>query len=167
MPVGWCPPVAVSPPPPTTGYLRPCWCRRWLRRLQCWRPVGAGGRAPACDRATDRVGPAAGFAAAEAPVPTCRSSLSTRRTRLRIIASRWRTSFWSCSIVGSLDWACAAIEPGNALPNNASNVVNRALTISSCGPTALNLGRFESQSDGLHACCDDPPRPAAPRRNMV
>jgi hypothetical protein len=55
--------------------------------------VGAGGRAVGCELAAGLVAAGAGLALAEAPVPTCRSSFSTRRTKLRIIASRCRISF--------------------------------------------------------------------------
>jgi hypothetical protein len=41
-------------------------------------------------------------------------------------------------MVGSLVWACAAIEPGNALPNKASNVIDLALISPDRCPTALN-----------------------------
>jgi hypothetical protein len=41
-------------------------------------------------------------------------------------------------MVGSPIWACAAIEPGNALPNNANNAIDLALISPSRGPTALN-----------------------------
>ena len=112
--------------------------------------VGAGvaiaaacGCAPACELATDRGGPAAGLAAAESPVLTCRSSFSTRRTRFRIIASRWRISFWSWSRVGSLVWARASIKPSGALPNNASSVADPAPISPSRAPTAANHSRGE------------------------
>jgi len=41
-------------------------------------------------------------------------------------------------MVGSLVWARAAIEPGNALPNNASNIIDLAPISPSRAPTALN-----------------------------
>ena len=85
--------------------------------------VCAGDRAPAGDFAVERVEAPAELTLVESPVPVRRSKFSTRRTKFRMIASRCRNSFWSCSTVG-LDadlavLACAAAEPDSVTPNTS------------------------------------------------
>ena len=100
--------------------------------------VCAGAGVPACDLAADRVGTPAGLALAESRVPVCRSKFSTRRTRFRMIASRCRISFWSCSIVGLVVRARAPIEPGSNTPNDTSTATAVVLVSSRRARVALN-----------------------------
>ena len=105
--------------------------------------VCAGARPPALDFAIDRVGTAAGVALAESLVPARRSKFSTRRTKFRIIASRCRISFCSCSMLGLVVRACALIEPGRVTPDSTINVA--AVALVSSRRTRIALNRFFPQ----------------------
>ena len=100
--------------------------------------VSVGGRAGALDFPAVRVGAAPGLALAEAPVPTCRSRFSTRRTRLRMIASRCRISFCSPSTVGFAVRARADREPGNMLPSSTHTETSAVLISPRRASVALN-----------------------------